>query len=250
MNVDVLRDLVTTLQPYLAQTQPPTTPVFNTPTVPKRRRRRSQRWNSRCVRTPPAQLQVTVAAPAQLLQSKLTRCQPPLWCRRPQPSRHGTTTGRVISTALLRRTYAPTSRKSTSRGISAQRQPAGFAKRHWANAYMRTCMGTSPQERRQAEFAPHIGSWANSMVAVLEAVRKLLKQQTFEDVVEIFGQREWYPRNGHCNAALSVAYAEVACIMGRPILSEDIQVSPPNHPVALLNWWSLTLMLAEQPATK
>ena len=45
-------------------------------------------------------------------------------------------------------------------------------------------------------------------------------------------------------------YAEVARIMGRPILSEDIQVSPPNHPVVLLNWWSLTLMLVEQPATK
>ena len=52
----------------------------------------------------------------------------------------------------------------------------------------------SPQERRQAEFAPHFGSWANSMVAVLEAVHKLLKQQTFNNVVDIFGQREWYPR--------------------------------------------------------
>ena len=44
----------------------------------------------------------------------------------------------------------------------------------------------SPQERHQVEF----GSWANSMIAVLEAVRKLLKQQTFEDIVDIFGQRE------------------------------------------------------------
>ena len=58
------------------------------------------------------------------------------------------------------------------------------------------------------------------------------------------------PPDGHSNAALSVMYAEVARIMGRPMLSEDIQVSPPNHPVALLNWWRLTLMLAEQPATK
>ena len=46
-----------------------------------------------------------------------------------------------------------------------------------------------------------------------------------------------------------VMCAEVARIMGRTILSEDIQVSPPNHPVAFLNWWSLTLMLAEQLAT-
>ena len=33
----------------------------------------------------------------------------------------------------------------------------------------------SPQERRQLEIAPHFGSWANSMIAVLEAVCKLLK---------------------------------------------------------------------------
>ena len=51
----------------------------------------------------------------------------------------------------------------------------------------------SPQERRHLEFAPYFGAWANSIVPVLEAVRKLLKQQTIEDVVDIFGQREWYP---------------------------------------------------------
>ena len=53
------------------------------------------------------------------------------------------------------------------------------------------------------------------------------------------------PPDGHSNAALSVMYAEVAGIMGRPMLSDEIQVSPPNHQVALLNWWSLTLMLTE-----
>ena len=57
----------------------------------------------------------------------------------------------------------------------------------------------SPKERRQTEFDPHFGSWANSLIVVLEAVRKLLKQLTFEDVGHIFGQREWYP---HSNAAL------------------------------------------------
>ena len=54
-----------------------------------------------------------------------------------------------------------------------------------------------------------VPAWANSVIAVLEAVRKLFKQQTFEDVVDIFGQREWYPRDGHCNAAVSVMHVEV-----------------------------------------
>ena len=87
---------------------------------PSHQRPRSRRWNSRCVRTPPAQLQVTVAAPPPHSYCSAQSH----WCRRPRPSRRGTTTGHVISAALLRRTYASTSRKSIYRGISAQRQLA------------------------------------------------------------------------------------------------------------------------------
>ena len=43
---------------------------------------------------------------------------------------------------------------------------------------------------------------------------------------------------------------EVARIMGRPIFPGAIQDSPPNHPVAVLNWYNLILMLAGQPASK
>ena len=55
-----------------------------------------------------------------------------------------------------------------------------------------TCVERPPRgillavESHQAELAPRIDSWANSMIAMLEAVRKMLKQQAFEDVVDIF----------------------------------------------------------------
>ena len=49
---------------------------------------------------------------------------------------------------------------------------------------------------------------------------------------------------------LGIMLGEVARIMGRPISPGAIQVSPPNHPVTVLNWYSLTLMLTGQPAPK
>ena len=38
--------------------------------------------------------------------------------------------------------------------------------------------------------------------------------------------------------------------MGRLISPDIFQLPPPNHPVALLNWYSIILMLTQQLATK
>jgi len=97
-----------------------------------------------------------------------------------------------------------------------------------------TARQTLPQERGQTEVAPHNNYWANSEISLLEAVHKMRQQQVFEEVGSIFGQRKWYPRNEHYNAALRVMHAKVACIMGRPISPDGSQLSRPNHPVALM----------------
>ena len=74
--------------------------------------------------------------------------------------------------------------------------------------------------------------------------RQCVSCLTFEDVVDIFGQRGWYPGNGHSNAALSVMYAGMP-----PIVRWDLgQSTKPSGGAP--NWHSLTLMLAEQPVTK
>ena len=175
MNVDVLRDLVTTLLPYVAQTQPPTTPVFNTPTVPKRRRWRSQRWNSRCVRTPPAQLQVTVAA-SLTVTTVQTHSLPTPTVVSPSPAKQARYDHRPChicgATPADLRTHVEKVHLSWNIRPEAA---CWLCERPLGQCLHVHMHGHSPQERRQAEFVPHFGSCANSMVAVLEAVRKLLK---------------------------------------------------------------------------
>ena len=53
----------------------------------------------------------------------------------------------------------------------------------------------------------------------------------------------------HYNAAVSGIHADIARMMGHPISSDAIQLRSPNHPVELMNWDSITLMLTEQLAT-
>ena len=49
---------------------------------------------------------------------------------------------------------------------------------------------------------------------------------------------------------LDVMQSEVVRMMGRPIIPGATQLSPPNHQVALLNWFGLMNMLAEQTSAK
>ena len=120
---------------------------------PSHQRPRSRRWNCRCVRTPPAQLQVTVAAPPPHSYCSAQSH----WCRRPRPSRRGTTTGHVISAALLRRTYASTSRKSIYR-VEYPPRGSWLCKKPLDKCLQANMVRHFPQERRQAEFVPHVGS--------------------------------------------------------------------------------------------
>ena len=236
VNLDALRDLVTTLLPYVAPT-PPTIPRFTKPTVPKRRRKRARCGNSR------QSLRITIDHPRTVTATHTGVSPPP--AKRARYDHWpcdicGTTTAELHT--HIEEAHLPWNFRPQTACWLCELPLRKCLRAHMASHF--------PQERRQAEFAPHFYSWANSMIAVLEAVRKLLKQQTFEGMVDVFCQREWYPRNGYSNAALGIMLGEVARIMGRPISPGAIQVSPPNHPVAVLNWYSLTLMLTGQPAPK
>ena len=111
------------------------------------------------------------------------------------------------------------------------------------------------QQNRQSRSTPNDHNKVVKIKVMLQTIRCLKHYLTLSDDIytrlcdsphdhkDVVYHREYTLQKP------GVMCAEVARIMGRTILSEDIQVSPPNHPVALLNWWSLTLMLAEQLAT-
>ena len=63
----------------------------------------------------------------------------------------------------------------------------------------------------------------------------------------LFKSKKWYPvQTDQTSMAQRVMLTEVANMMGQPITPDALQFSPPIHPVALVNWISISRMLVEQ----
>ena len=104
----------------------------------------------------------------------------------------------------------------------------------------------SLEERQMGEFASHFTNWANSMISLVEGTRRIVPQHTFEELVMLFKSKKWYPVQTDQTSMARVMLTEVAHMMGQPITPDALQFSPPNHPVSLLNWISISKMLTEQ----
>ena len=180
VNLDALRDLVTTLLPYVAPTPPtpPTAHRFTKPTVPKCRRKRARCGNSR------QSLNITIAHPRTVTATDTVVS--------PSPAMQAMYDHWPCDICCITTAELHTHTEEAHLPWNFHPETACWLCELPLEKCLRAHMAShSPQEMRQADFAPHFYSWANSTVAVLEAVRKLLKQQTFE--VYVFSQREWYP---------------------------------------------------------
>ena len=96
-------------------------------------------------------------------------------------------------------------------------------------------------------FAPHFTNWANSIISLLDETKRIVPQSIFEELVMLFKEKKWYPvQTCQISMAQRAMLTELSHMMGQPITSDALQFSPPpNHPVALLNWISVSSMLVE-----